>query len=80
MPIGLHKGKISFIILIITQCVRDLLEDNNNANTRQHPLNHRRRKIISDNAGFCKTKQHLYHTGDHNGQQKYLKCAKFLNG
>ena len=56
MPLSFFdKEKVAFIVGIITDCMRQLFEYNDDTNSCQHPFDNVRGKIVRDSSSFGNT-------------------------
>ena len=79
VPADFRKVEVALVVLTPALCVRNLLQDDQNADTREHALDHGVRHAVGDDAQFQHTQDELQQTGEHDGNQKGLVGTDPLN-
>ena len=74
--IDLEEREVTLRVAIVAEKVRDLLQDDDDTDTSQHPLDHRGRKVIGNDAGPKKAEDQLDKTGQDDGQEEVLVVSQ----
>jgi hypothetical protein len=77
--VGLGELQVTLVRRRVAQRVRNLLEDEDDADAGQHPLDHRGREVVADDARAQEARDDLKDAGDHDGEQEGLK-AQVVDG
>ena len=70
LSVCLLKRHVAFGVGVVPQRMRNLLEKDDDADARQHALDHTGRKVESDDAGFERTQNQLNESADDHREQK----------
>ena len=81
---GLIEAEVTLGVGVVTDRVRNLLEDDEQPDAREHPLDHGRREEVPDDATAREAEQHLHGARDHDrGEEEVeplLDAAEVLDG
>ncbi len=77
--IRLQKGDIALVVAIVAHGMRDLLDENDDADAGEHAGDHGGREKIGDDPGFNESHDGLKDTGQDQSQQKSFE-TKILYG
>ena len=61
----MQEGDVALVILVVTEGVRDLLQDDDDADAHEHALDHAAGEVVGDHSGAGDAQDHLHDSGEH---------------